>query len=329
MTIDVDPVIGKLGALEFRWYGLIMAIAVVVGVWIMSRQLRLRKIAPEHALGIAIIGVPCGILGARLVHILDNLGYYIENPGKILGLQLVGLAIYGVVGGGLVGLLIYCRWRKLPVLRVIDSTALAFPAAQIIGKCANIINGDTWGYATDLPWGVTYTNPDSFIPDTLRGVATHPTPIYEQLWLLVVVLVLVLTMRRLMKVDGLAVLAYVWLYSLGRFFITFYRANDPMLWGLKEAQLIALAMLVVAPALAYWLIRRRMKRRLGRSRAPERPAGKTSTAITETRPAAGLRAKGDKPGSRSTTRDKGKKRKTRMQGGASGGFTIRRPRRAE
>jgi phosphatidylglycerol:prolipoprotein diacylglycerol transferase len=259
MTINVDPVIGKLGSLEFRWYGIIMAVAVALGVWITARQLKRRGLSPDHALGIAVFGVPCGILGARLVHVLDNLGYYLDNPGKILGVRLVGLAIYGVLVGGLLGVAVYCRWRKLPLLRVIDATALAFPAGQIVGKCANIINGDTWGSPTDLPWGITYTNPHSFIPDALQGVATHPTPIYEQLWLVVVVLVLVFTMRRLMRVDGLAILAYFWLYSLGRFFISFYRENDPMLWGLVEAQVIALVVLVAAPALAYWLIRRARK----------------------------------------------------------------------
>jgi phosphatidylglycerol:prolipoprotein diacylglycerol transferase len=260
MTIDVDPVIGKLGPLEFRWYGVIMAVGVAVGLWVMSGQLKRRGISPEHVLGIAIFGVPCGVIGARLVHIFDHLGYYIDNPGEIFGLKLVGLAIYGVVGGGLLGVLIYCRWKKLSILKVIDSTALAFPVGQIIGKCANIINGDTWGDPTSSAWNLTYTNPDSFIPQALLGVPTHPTPMYEQLWLIVVVGLLIWAMPRLIKVAGLSILAYAWLYSLGRFFISFFRANDPMLWGLVEAQIIALAVLVLAPPLAYWLIRRGRRR---------------------------------------------------------------------
>ncbi len=259
MTIDMDPVIGSLGPLEFRWYGLIMALAVLFGAWIFSRELGRRGMRPDHAWGIAIIAVPCGVIGARVVHIFDHLGYYWENPGEIVGLQLVGLAIYGVVLGGLAGLVVYCRWKKLPVLRVVDCTALAFPAGQVIGKIANIINGDTWGYPTDLPWGFVYTNPASFIPDDLLGVATHPTPLYEQLWLLVVVGILVYAVPRL-KVDGLAILLYFWLYSVGRFFISFYRVNDPMLWGLREAQLIALAVIVLAPIFAWWLVRRARKR---------------------------------------------------------------------
>jgi phosphatidylglycerol:prolipoprotein diacylglycerol transferase len=236
-----------------------MAVAIVAGVWVMSREMARRGISPNHALGVAIIGVPCGVLGARLVHVFDHLGYYWNNPGDVFGTKLVGLAIYGVVLGGLIGLIIYCRWKKLPLLRVMDCTALAFPVAQIIGKTANIINGDTWGYATDLPWGFVYTNPDSFIPDGLLGVATHPTPVYEQIWLLVIVGILLYATPRL-KVDGLAILLYFWLYSVGRFFVSFYRVNDPVVWGLREAQVIALAVIVLAPLLAYWLVRRAPRR---------------------------------------------------------------------
>lgn len=255
MTIDIDPVIGSLGPLEFRWYGIIMALALVAGLGVMAWQLKVRDIDPQHAVGIAVFGVPLGILGARLVHVLDHLGYYLENPEKIFGVRLVGLAIYGVVAGGLLGLFLYCRWRKLPTWRVLDSTALAFPVGQIIGRCANIINGDTWGSATDLPWGITYTS-SPFIDKTLLGVPTHPTPIYEQIWLLIVIVILLLTMKRLMKVDGLAIMAYAWLYSAGRFVMSFYRENEIVLWGLNEAQVIALIVLVLLPPLAYWRIRR-------------------------------------------------------------------------
>lgn len=269
MTINVDPVITKLGPVEIRWYGIIMAIAVAVALWVISRELTRRGIASHHVLGIAIFGVPCGILGARLVHVLENLGHFIQHPGEILGLQLVGLAVYGVIGGGLLGILIYCKWKKLSWLKVIDSTALAFPVGQIIGKCANIINGDTWGSPTHSAWNLTYTNPHAFIDPALRGFPTHPTPMYEQLWLIVVAGLLIWLMPRLMKVNGLSILTYVWLYSIGRFVISFWRVNDSFLWGLKEAQVIALVVIVLAPIVAYWLVRR------ARKRPPDKPGSPT------------------------------------------------------
>jgi phosphatidylglycerol:prolipoprotein diacylglycerol transferase len=274
MTIDVDPVIGRLGAFEFGWYGVIMAAGILLGLWIVARQLKARGIDSYHVLGIAIFALPFGIIGARLVHVLENLSYFVHHPGEIFGLGMVGLAIYGVIAGSLLGAVLYCLLRKLPVLRVLDCGALAFPVAQLVGKCANIINGDTWGSPTDLPWGITYVNPRSYIPDSLLGVATHPTPIYEQIWLVVVILVLALNMRRLMKVDGLAILVYFWLYSLGRFVISFYRVNTEILWGLKEAQVIALVVLIAVPPAAYWLIRR-AKRRQTESSIEKPGEGKT------------------------------------------------------
>jgi phosphatidylglycerol:prolipoprotein diacylglycerol transferase len=264
MTIDIDPVIGSIGPLVFHWYGIIMAVGVVVGIWVFAWGLGKRGISSNHALGIAIIAVPCGIIGARLFSVADNFGYFWDHPGEIFGIGLVGLAIYGVIAGGILGLIAYCLWKKLPVLRVIDATALAFPVAQIIGRCANIINGDTWGPVTDLPWGITYTNPAAFLPDSLLGVATHPTPIYEQIWLLVVIGALLLLIPR-MKADGMAFFAYLGLYSLGRFFISFYRENNIIALGLVEAQLFALAGIVVSPVIIYLLWRRRRGRAAART----------------------------------------------------------------
>jgi|WetSurMetagenome_2_1015567.scaffolds.fasta_scaffold74922_3 phosphatidylglycerol---prolipoprotein diacylglyceryl transferase len=253
MTIDVDPVIFRLGPLAVHWYGIIMMIAVVVGTVIFSRQLGRKGISRDHALGIAVIGVPCAVIGARLFHILENLGFYWHHPSEIVGWQLIGLAIYGVLTGGLAGLVIYCRWKKLPVLRVLDCTALAFPVGQIIGKCANIINGDTWGNPTSLPWGFKYVNPASLIPDNLLGVPTHPNPVYEQLWLLVVLAVLLLAVRRI-KTDGLAILLYLGMYSVGRFFLSYFRVNKIIVLGLREAQIVALVVIVLAIPLAWFLV---------------------------------------------------------------------------
>jgi phosphatidylglycerol---prolipoprotein diacylglyceryl transferase len=259
VTINVDPVIGKLGPLVYRWYGLIMAVAVIVGVWIFSGQLKRRGISPYHAWGIAVVAVPCGVIGARLFHVFDNFSFYWRHPGQIFGGQLVGLAIYGVLAGGIFGLVVYSRWKKLPVLRVLDSTALAFPVAQIIGRCANIINGDTWGPPTKLPWGFTYINPHALLPANLLGVPTHPTPVYEQLWLLVMLGVLLYLAPRL-KTDGLAFLAYIGLYSLGRFFISYYRVNHIIFLGMREAQLLAVAGIILS-SVAAWVLVRRAKNR--------------------------------------------------------------------
>jgi phosphatidylglycerol:prolipoprotein diacylglycerol transferase len=256
ITININPVIGHLGPLTFRWYGLIMMLGVLVGCVIFARQAASRGISLEHVLGIAIIAIPLGVVGARLVHVFEYFSYYWHNPGQIFGTALVGLAIYGVVGGGLAGLLIYCWWKRLPMLTVLDSTALAFPVGQVIGRFANIINGDTWGFKTSLPWGFVYTNPHAFLPANLHGVPTQPTPVYEQLWLLAMIGILLYLMPRLRKVDGLAIIAYIDLYSIGRFFLSYLRVNQILFLGLREAQVIGLIVMALSIPAAYFLVRR-------------------------------------------------------------------------
>jgi phosphatidylglycerol:prolipoprotein diacylglycerol transferase len=261
ITISADPVIGHLGPFTIRWYSTIMAVATLVGAWVFSRQLARRGIAREHVVWMAIVAIPSAIVGARLFHVLDNLGFYTHHPLEIVKPPYVGLAIYGVMFGGFLSLAIYSAARKLPVLRVLDCLALALPVGQLVGRFANIINGDTWGSRTQLPWGFVYTNPHALLPADLLGVPTHPTPVYEQLWLLVMVGVLLKVLPRL-RTDGMAILLYLGLYSFGRFFISFYRVNNTLFLGLREAQIIALIVFVaVFPAAA--LLRRRHARRSG------------------------------------------------------------------
>ena len=113
-------------------------------------------------------------MGARLFSVLDNGSYYSHHLLAIVKPPYVGLAIYGVLTGGLLALAIYCRVKKLPVLRVLDCLALAIPVGQIIGRCANIINGDTWGSPTRLPWGFVYTNPHACCRPTCSACRRTP-----------------------------------------------------------------------------------------------------------------------------------------------------------
>ena len=244
ITINIDPVIVHVGSFALRWYSLIMAAATVVGAFIFAGQLRRKEIEPGHVVAMLVATVPGAIVGARLFSVLDNFSFYSHDLIAIVKPPYVGLAIYGVLTGGLTALAIYCRVAKLPVLRVLDCLALAIPVGQIIGRCANVINGDTWGSPTRLPWGFVYTNPHALLPADLLGVATHPTPVYEQLWLAVMVAILWYAVPRL-KTDGMAILLYLGLYSFGRFFISFYRVNNILLFGLREAQLVALVVLVL------------------------------------------------------------------------------------
>jgi phosphatidylglycerol:prolipoprotein diacylglycerol transferase len=133
ITINIDPIILHIGAFSLRWYSLIMVAATIVGAFIFAGQLRRKGVEPGHVVGMLVVTVPAAIVGARLFSVLDNYGYYSHRLLDIVKPPYVGLAIYGVLTGGLLALAVYCRVKKLPVLRVLDCLALAIPVARSSG----------------------------------------------------------------------------------------------------------------------------------------------------------------------------------------------------
>lgn len=293
MTINIDPIIFRLGPFEIRWYGVFITTAIVVGFAITARDAKRRGFNPQEVWMSMIWTVIGGLIGARLVHILDNLSYYIQNPRQLIGFQVIGLAIYGALAGGAGAFVLYMRHRKLPALKLLDCGAVAMPIAQVVGKFANLINGDTWGSPTGLPWGIVYTNPNTMLPDDLLGVPTHPAPIYEQLWLLLTAVV-VWRVRPRLRGDGQAIILYIISYSIGRFFISFLRVNNPIFLGLKQAQLLALGVVIVLGPIFVWLGRRRARDAVAATAAGTRGSrGKRTGRDTKRKPtaAAGASAK--------------------------------------
>ena len=249
ITINIDPVIFRVGNFSLRWYSLIIIMAVLAALYFSWREARRLGLKPDAVTNLALWGIPGGIIGSRLVHVIDQLDYYLANPGKIIGGE--GQAIYGAILGGALAAWIGSKVHRIPFAKFADLFAPGLIIAQAIGRLANIVNGDAAGKPTGLPWAFTYTNPNTYAP---WGVATHPSPVYEIIWDLIV-LGIVLRLRGRLRPDGALFVFYLALYSVGRFFITFTRVNIRSEWffGLVQAQIIALLVFLVAVP---WLVLR-------------------------------------------------------------------------
>jgi phosphatidylglycerol:prolipoprotein diacylglycerol transferase len=242
ITISISPI----AFWNVRWYGIMIALGVVVLVlWAAWQVRRGANLSYDTIITAALVGIPSGVIISRLLHILDRLDFYLQNPGLLWGFE--GLTIWGAILGATLGIWIYSKFSQLNFTYFADLLAPGVVLAQAIGRVGCTINGCCYGLPTSLPWGVVYTHPESFAP---LGVAVHPTQIYEIIYLLIIFGVLY-CLRGRFKPDGSLFLIYLSLYSLWRLGIDFIREGTPFLFGLHQAQVISIIVLAIAvPILA-------------------------------------------------------------------------------
>ena len=259
ITISMDPV----AFLNVRWYGIMVALAILVIVlWLLWRVRRGAKLSNDTVLVAALVGIPSGVVVSKLLHVIDNIVVaklhpelvlsggvvdYTQNPGLMF--SAAGLTAYGAVLGTALGIWIYSRLSDFKFGYFTDLVAPAIILAQaVIGRIGCTINGCCYGIETSLPWSIVYTHPDSLAP---HGIAVHPTQVYEIIFGLVVFVVLI-KLRERFKPEGSLFLIYLSLYALWRVGIDFLRPGTPFLFGLHQAQIISIIILLITiPLLAY------------------------------------------------------------------------------
>lgn len=257
ITIGLDPVLLEVGGIAIlRWYSLAITVAIFVAVWLINKEFKRKGLDTSNYGGVAAWAIILGILGARMFHVFDNFDRYLDDPMRILQIQRGGLAIWGAVIGGFLGVAIGTRIYKLPLLPVIDAVAPGLVLAQAIGRIGNIVNGDAWGAAAPDAWFTfTYTNPASFIPNRLLNVPTHPYPVYDMI-LNLAVFGLVWWLRTKNLPHGALFCVYLVAYGIGRVFIHGLREESVWFFGLQQAQVFSIAGILAGSAglaILYWL----------------------------------------------------------------------------
>ncbi len=240
ITIGINPIAFTIGAISVGWYGIMVALAVLTLVfWALWQVRKGARVSNDTIFNAALVGIPSGVVFSRLLHVLDQWRYYSQHPQNIIGGS--GLTIWGAVLGAALGIWIYSHFRKFSFGYLADIIAPGIILAQAIGRVGCTLNGCCYGIETHLPWAIIYAHPESFGP---IGVPVHPTQIYEIVYNLIVFAVL-LRLRGRFQPDGSLFLIYLALYSLWRFGIDFIREGNPFLFGLHEAQVIAVIVLII------------------------------------------------------------------------------------
>ncbi|MFC2014670.1 prolipoprotein diacylglyceryl transferase [Chloroflexota bacterium] len=251
IEININPVIFW----NVRWYGVLIALGILVLILWVSREVKKgARITYDQVFTAALVGIPSGVVFARLLHVIDNIIVaklhpelllshqvinYLQNPGLIIGGS--GLSIYGAILGATVGVWLYSRFSKLDFGYFTDLLAPGVILSQVMGRLGCLTSGCCYGTETSLPWAIIYTNPASLAP---LGVPTHPSPVYEIIFLLIS-LGIILWLRGRLKPDGSLYIVYLSLYALWRLTSDFLRVGTPFLLSLHQAQVIALIVLAI------------------------------------------------------------------------------------
>lgn len=272
-----SPEISYLELFGFRinFYALFILTGIVLAVWLSDYRLTKRGAERGVVLDIALWAVPLGILGGRLFHVITHPRDYFYEGADLLRVFYVwegGLAIYGALMLGAVGVYIGVRQAGLKFWSVADAMAPGILLAQAIGRWGNYFNQELFGLPTDLPWALEIPASNAAYPDGFpAGVTFHPTFLYESLWSLTGVVVLLILDRRLNLRFGRLFGLYLVIYSIGRAFIESIRIDpSEIVLGLRINVWSAIAGIVIGLAIIYIQSRRHKGIETSVHRAPQK-----------------------------------------------------------
>ncbi|MFI1355311.1 prolipoprotein diacylglyceryl transferase [Streptomyces sp. NPDC020898] len=240
-----------LGPLPLRGYSLMLILGIVAAVWLGGRRWAARGGEKTVVADISLWAIPFGVVGARLYHVITSGERYFGeggDPVKALYIWDGGIGIWGAIAGGAVGAWIGCRRKGVALSAFADAVAPGIALGQAIGRWGNWFNQELYGRATTLPWALEID--PAHRPETTPDLATyHPAFLYESLWCLGVVALVVWADRRFGLDRGRAFALYAAAYCVGRFWIEYLRVDEAHhILGLRLNDWTALLVLAAAAA---------------------------------------------------------------------------------
>ena len=248
MFTSPSQIICTVFGVHIYYYGVILAFAIMIGTFVSEYvSEKIYKFKKDTIIDLAPYLVIFGIIGARLYYCLLNYDFYLRFPTEILAIRHGGISIHGAIIGGLIGLLIFAKRKKISPIKLCDISAIGLTLAQAIGRWGNFFNSEAFGRPTELPWKL-------FIAPQYRPVPYHdyeffhPTFLYESIlnFILFVVLFFVVK-KQVFKKDGNIALIYLIVYSAIRIFVEHFRIDSVRyIHGFPVAIVVSVGIIIIA-----------------------------------------------------------------------------------
>ena len=262
LGITIDHLQNSISIFGFRiaFYGIIIGIGILTGLWVAARDAKRRGQDPDIYLDFALYAIIISIMGARIYYVIFDWANYKDDLIQIFNLRAGGLAIYGGVIGAVITLTVYTRVKKLSFFSLADTGCLGLITGQIIGRWGNFFNYEAFGGYTDglfamrIRRALVNENMISkellnhlIIKDGVEFIQVHPTFLYESVWNLCV-LIFMLWYRKRKKFDGEMLLIYLLGYGLGRVWIEGLRTDQLIFFstGIPVSQALSLILVVIS-----------------------------------------------------------------------------------
>ncbi|QUW23363.1 prolipoprotein diacylglyceryl transferase [Sporosarcina sp. Marseille-Q4063] len=245
--LTINPVAFSLGVFEVRWYGILIALGIVLAFIVVQKEMVKRGMHPDFLTDLLIWAVPISIISARIYYVIFSWDYYKNNLGQIIQIWEGGIAIHGALIGAFITTYIYTKIRGVSFWKTVDIAVAGLLIGQIIGRWGNFMNQEAHGGPVSEKFLETTIIPDWIMNQmTIEGVTYHPTFLYESLWNIVGLIIIILLRNVKLKRGEMFLFYLVW-YSVGRFFIEGMRTDSLYVVGeLRAAQLVSVLAIVIA-----------------------------------------------------------------------------------
>ncbi|HBG3201407.1 TPA: prolipoprotein diacylglyceryl transferase [Staphylococcus aureus] len=252
----IDPVAFNLGPLSVRWYGIIIAVGILLGYFVAQRALVKAGLHKDTLVDIIFYSALFGFIAARIYFVIFQWPYYVENPSEIIKIWHGGIAIHGGLIGGFIAGVIVCKVKNLNLFQIGDIVAPSIILAQGIGRWGNFMNHEAHGGPVSRAFLEKLHLPNFIIENMyINGQYYHPTFLYESIWDVAGFIILV-NIRKHLKLGETFFLYLTW-YSIGRFFIEGLRTDSLMLTSnIRVAQLVSILLILISISL---IVYRRIK----------------------------------------------------------------------